>query len=100
MQLPFRQAIEAGDGFEPYHAAEIAKLDEMGQRINYFVWYFGVEQPVNEAFVVDMIGSLDMFDYSTGAWPEQAISSMRQAIAVDEAIEAASQDASELSAAA
>jgi len=92
MQGPFKVAIENGDGFEPYHAAEIARLEQAGQRIGYLLWRFREERPVHRAFVYEMVSALDSWDYSRDLWPNVAITKEQQREAIEQALTAGHTD--------
>ena len=90
MQVPFRQAIEAGDGFEPYHAAEIAKLESMRERIGVLIAVHRVVEPIDEKFIEEMIGAIDVLDYSHAVWPKAIngdfmVEAVHQAVAASRA---------------
>ncbi len=62
-QAELQAAIDDGDGWEGFHAAEIALLAEMSERVSYLIFIHGVEETVDAAFVHEVIDFLNATDY-------------------------------------
>ncbi len=59
----WQEAIDAGDGFSPYHEAQLALLAGLGDRVKTLARLYRVEEQVDREFFYDLLGFIRATDY-------------------------------------
>lgn len=84
----WQAAVDAGEGSPLHNEAEVARLTEMGGRVDFLVGVaYEVAEPVDSIFVHDVMDFLQATDYSRAVWPEEIITRESETHYIEEAVE-------------